>query len=104
MASCKLRRVAEERKSDIYHAPASGSGYRRVSRRKRRLTTRSQYPVPHRGERRLSPREIHRRILFWSLLLAFVAVGGYALYRSRNFKSDAAPRTNLIETKDPVRR
>ena len=104
MASCKLRRMGEERTTDIYRAPARGATYRRIARRKRRLATRSPYPAPHRGERRMSKREVRRRFLFWILVVAIGIVGGYALYKSRNFTTDTDTRPSPIDFKDPIGR
>jgi len=103
-ASCKLRRMGEDRTTDIYRVPAAGAAYRRIARRKRRLATRSRYPAPHRGERRMSKREVRRRALFWGLVVAIGIVGGYAFYKSRNYTTGTDIRPSPIDFKDPIGR
>lgn len=51
-------------------------------RRKRHLSARSRYPAPHREGRRLTKRELRRRIVFWALLTALAVVAGYSFYKS----------------------
>ncbi len=101
--SCNLPPVAETSKSDIYQALGSRSGHR-SARRKRRLSTHSRYPSPHRGERRLSKRELRRRIVFWALLTALVGVGGYAWYRSRKYTVESDVLLQPIPFKEPLGR
>ena len=96
--------MGEERTTDIYRAPARDVTYRRVARRKRKLSTRSRYPAPHRGERRMSKHEVRRRILFWSLVVGIAVVGGYAYYKSRDFTPDTDLRPSPIDFKDPIGR
>jgi hypothetical protein len=72
---------------------------KKVTRRKRRLSTRSRYPAPHREGHRITPRELRRRILFWSLLIALIAVGGYAFYKSR---ASPTPHTTMPKAVDLV--
>jgi hypothetical protein len=95
--------VAENRKSDIYQTLGSRSG-RRSARRKRHLSTRSRYPTPHRGERRLSKRELRRRVVFWALVTALVGVGGYAWYKSRKYTVEPDRLLQPIPFKEPLGR
>lgn len=83
-------------KTDIYASPAAPRrGENRVrkssQRRKRRLTTRSQYPAEHREGRRMSRRELRRRIVFWALVACLAGIGGYAYYKSRTFTMGEKP-------------
>jgi hypothetical protein len=93
-------------REDIYAAPATGQGpvarMKKVTRRKRRLSTRSRYPAPHREGHRITPRELRRRILFWSLLTALIAVGGYAAYRSRFSDSQPMRAPRAVDLVSPT--
>ena len=71
-------------------------------RRKRRLTTHSQYPPPNREGRRISKREKRRRIIFWALIVCLAGVVGFAWYRSRKFTVDETLNPQPIDFKDPL--
>lgn len=94
-------------RDDIYATPATGprsvARMKKVTRRKRRLSARSRYPAPHREKHRISARELRRRILFWSLLTALIAVAGYGFYKSRTSHSEPVLKPNAVDLVSPLR-
>ncbi len=94
-------------REDIYAAPATGqrpvARMKKVTRRKRRLSARSRYPAPHREGHRIAPRELRRRIVFWTLLAALVAIGGYGFYKSRASPSPPVMTPKAVDLVSPSR-